>query len=143
MSGPLGVSHLMIFNQTDVGVNLRIARCSRGPTCTFRVNKFSLIADILRSHKRPRAPGTEFNTQPLVSGHPHDSSKAPHQHPTQTLFPPCSAACLEQLRWRSTTSEVPRDCVPKSVPADSSAEHASFSSSSSGAFVVQRSDRDH
>lgn len=66
MSGPLGVSHLMIFNQTDAGVNLRIARCPRGPTCTFRVNKFALNNDILRSQKRPRAPGTEFNTQPLL-----------------------------------------------------------------------------
>lgn len=68
MSGPLGVSHLMIFNQTDNGVNLRVARCPRGPTCTFRVNKFALMSDVLGSQKRPRAPGGEFATPPLVSG---------------------------------------------------------------------------
>lgn len=67
MSGPLGVSHMIILNQTDHGVNMRVARCPRGPTCTFRVNKFALMADVLRSQKRPRAPGGEFVTPPLVS----------------------------------------------------------------------------
>ncbi|PWN27965.1 Brix-domain-containing protein [Jaminaea rosea] len=66
MAGPLGVSHLMVFNQTDAGVNLRIARCPRGPTCTFRVNKFALTNDIIHSQRRPRAPGGEYNTQPLL-----------------------------------------------------------------------------
>jgi hypothetical protein len=68
MSGPLGVSHMVIFNQTDAGINMRVARCPRGPTCTFRVNKFALMNDVLRSQKRPRAPGGEFGTPPLVSG---------------------------------------------------------------------------
>ncbi|PWN20538.1 Brix-domain-containing protein [Microstroma glucosiphilum] len=66
MSGPLGVSHMVIFNQTDAGINMRVARCPRGPTCTFRVNKFALMNDVLRSQKRPRAPGGEFGTPPLL-----------------------------------------------------------------------------
>ncbi|CAO1624818.1 unnamed protein product [Sympodiomycopsis kandeliae] len=66
MSGPLGVSHMMIFNQTEAGINLRVARCPRGPTCTFRVNKFALMSDVLKSQKRPRAPGGEFATPPLL-----------------------------------------------------------------------------
>jgi len=67
MAGPLGVSHLLAFNQTDAGINLRIARCPRGPTVTFRVNKFAGMRDVLKSERRPRAPGKEFGTPPLVS----------------------------------------------------------------------------
>ena len=38
MAGPIGVTHLLIFGQTDAGTNLRILRAPRGPTLTFRVN---------------------------------------------------------------------------------------------------------
>lgn len=67
MAGPLGVSHLLVFNQTDAGINLRIARAPRGPTVTFRVNKFAGIRDVMKAERRPRAPGKEFGTPPLVS----------------------------------------------------------------------------
>lgn len=67
MAGPLGVSHMIIFGQTDAGTNMRIARCPRGPTVTFRVNKYALTRDVLGAARRPRAPGKEFGTPPLVS----------------------------------------------------------------------------
>ncbi|PWN49660.1 Brix-domain-containing protein [Violaceomyces palustris] len=66
MAGPLGVTHMMIFGQTEAGTNLRIARCPRGPTVTFRVNKYALTRDILAAARRPRAPGNEFTTPPLL-----------------------------------------------------------------------------
>ena len=47
MAGPLGVSHMLIFNQSDAGINMRVLRCPRGPTVTFRVNKYSLASDIM------------------------------------------------------------------------------------------------
>lgn len=68
MAGPLGVSHMLIFNQTDAGINMRVLRCPRGPTVTFRVNKYALVSDIMHSSRRPSAPGSEFTTPPLVSG---------------------------------------------------------------------------
>ena len=66
MAGPLGVSHMLIFNQSDAGINMRVLRCPRGPTVTFRVNKYSLVSDIMHSSRRPIAPGTEFTTPPLL-----------------------------------------------------------------------------
>ena len=67
MTGPLGVTHILIFTQTETGTNLRIARCQRGPTLCFRVTKYALISDVLYEQKHAKSPGTEYLTSPLVS----------------------------------------------------------------------------
>lgn len=66
MAGPLGVSHMLIFHQTATGINMRILRAPRGPTVTFRVNKFALTGDIIRSSRRPAAIGNEYTTPPML-----------------------------------------------------------------------------
>ena len=66
MAGPLGVTHMLIFNQTAAGINMRILRAPRGPTVTFRVNKFALTGDIMHSARRPTTPGSEFLTPPML-----------------------------------------------------------------------------
>lgn len=66
MAGPIGVTHLLIFGQTDAGTNLRILRAPRGPTLTFRVNKYALSKDVQASSRRPSPPGSEFVTPPLL-----------------------------------------------------------------------------
>lgn len=66
MAGPIGVTHLLIFSQTDAGTNLRILRAPRGPTLTFRVNKYALSKDVQASSRRPTPPGSEFATPPLL-----------------------------------------------------------------------------
>ncbi|KAK0542538.1 rRNA-binding ribosome biosynthesis protein [Tilletia horrida] len=73
MCGPLGVSHLLVFGQTKVGsyggggnINLRIMRAPRGPTLTFRINKYALAADLARARKRPHSVGAEYQTPPLL-----------------------------------------------------------------------------
>ncbi|KAJ1917731.1 rRNA-binding ribosome biosynthesis protein [Mycoemilia scoparia] len=66
VAGPLGVSHFMMFSQTDVGTNLRIARLPRGPTLTFRVQKYSLTKDCLALQKNPRRSGAEQKIAPLL-----------------------------------------------------------------------------
>ena len=94
ISGTLGVSHMMVLNQpgmqrkgkakevapssvvpdatgpsaaNDSGrVNLRIATLPRGPTITFRVNKYALRKDILHAQKRPPTRSNEFLTPPLL-----------------------------------------------------------------------------
>lgn len=93
ISGTLGVSHMMVLNQPgmqrknkakevapasvvpDAGpsaandsgrVNLRIATLPRGPTITFRVNKYALRKDILHAQKRPPTRSNEFLTPPLL-----------------------------------------------------------------------------
>lgn len=66
MAGPLGVTHFLIFSRTDTGTNLRIARGPRGPTLSFRVHTFSLIRDIMTAQARPKSPGAEYLTSPLL-----------------------------------------------------------------------------
>lgn len=82
MCGPLGVSHMLLFSQKSAkdakggsrsseavgNINLRIARTPRGPTVTFRINKFALCRDVAKAQRRMRATGGEYNTAPLVSG---------------------------------------------------------------------------
>lgn len=81
MCGPLNVSHLLLFSQKSArdtkgasggseavgNINLRIAKAPRGPTVTFRVNKFALCRDVAKAQRRARAIGGEYNTAPLVS----------------------------------------------------------------------------
>ncbi|GHJ85819.1 hypothetical protein NliqN6_2221 [Naganishia liquefaciens] len=69
MAGPLGVTHMMIFTLTEAAnVHLRIARIPAGPTLTFRVERYSLMKDLINSSMRNlgKAPGGEYRTPPLL-----------------------------------------------------------------------------
>lgn len=67
MSGPLGITHLLLFSRSERGnVNLRVALSPKGPTLNFRVEKYSLAKDIQKTQRRPRGVGKEFTTPPLV-----------------------------------------------------------------------------
>lgn len=61
MCGPLGVSHLFIFTQSERtgNVSLKIARTPQGPTITFQVENYSLDKDIKRFLKRPKSMNKE------------------------------------------------------------------------------------
>lgn len=68
MAGPLGITHLMLFSRSESGnTNMRLAITPRGPTLHFRVDKYSLCKDIMKSMKRPKSGGAEYLTSPLVS----------------------------------------------------------------------------
>jgi ribosome biogenesis protein SSF1/2 len=67
MTGPLGVTHLLLFSRSDSGnTNLRIATTPRGPTLHFRVENYSLCKDVRRAQRHPKGGGKEFITPPLV-----------------------------------------------------------------------------
>jgi len=66
LAGPFGVTHLVLFRQTDAGTNVRLARMPRGPTLQFRVEKYTLAHDVLAAQKKQRATGAEFKTAPLL-----------------------------------------------------------------------------
>lgn len=80
MSGPLGVTHMLVLAQSannqnaaeddkedpTSNVNLRITRLPRGPTLGFKVLRYALVRDILAATRRPRSPGKEFATEPIV-----------------------------------------------------------------------------
>lgn len=61
MCGPLGVSHLFIFTQSEKtgNVSLKIARTPHGPTITFQVADYSLDKDIRKFMKRPKSLNKE------------------------------------------------------------------------------------
>ncbi|AGO09951.1 AaceriAAL040Wp [[Ashbya] aceris (nom. inval.)] len=61
MCGPLGVSHLFIFTQSEKtgNVSLKVARTPQGPTVTFQVLDYSLGKDIKRFLKRPKTLGKD------------------------------------------------------------------------------------
>ncbi|KAK7964129.1 Brix domain-containing protein [Apiospora saccharicola] len=60
MTGPLGVTHLLLFSKSDSGnTNLRVALAPRGPTLHFRVDKYSLCKDVRRAQRHPRGGGKE------------------------------------------------------------------------------------
>lgn len=71
MAGPLGVSDLFIFNQSEEtgNISLRLGKLPRGPTLQFRINSYSLMKDVARILKRPKSAGKdskEFLTPPLL-----------------------------------------------------------------------------
>ncbi|KAI8827085.1 Brix domain-containing protein [Fimicolochytrium jonesii] len=66
VASQLSVTHLLLFSRTAAGVNLRIGRLPRGPTLTFRVTSYGLSTDVLALQNRPKSPGFEFKTAPLV-----------------------------------------------------------------------------
>lgn len=67
MTGPLGVSHLLLFSRSENGnTNLRLAVTPRGPTLSFRVDNYSLCKDLIKSMKRHKSSKADYMTSPLV-----------------------------------------------------------------------------
>lgn len=71
MAGPLGVSDLFVFNQSEEtgNISLRVGKMPRGPTLQFRINNYSLIRDVCKVLKRPKSVGRdapEFLNPPLL-----------------------------------------------------------------------------
>jgi len=66
IAGQLNITHFLMFSKKEAGVNLRIARLPRGPTCHFRVLSYSLTKDVMALQKKPKSPVSAFLTPPLV-----------------------------------------------------------------------------
>ncbi|MCO5569050.1 hypothetical protein L7F22_022756 [Adiantum nelumboides] len=85
VAGPLGVTHFLLISHTEKAAYLRVARCPRGPTLTFKIQSYALDADIARAQLRPRAPAGIFKNSPLVvlAGF---GSEGEHLKVTTTMF---------------------------------------------------------
>jgi ribosome biogenesis protein SSF1/2 len=66
MAPALQVTHLLAFTLTPIAPSLRIIRLSAGPTLSFRVERYSLVKDVLNTSKRARSIGMEYLSPPLV-----------------------------------------------------------------------------
>lgn len=104
MCGPLGVTHLFIFTQSQKTghVSLKIARAPKGPTLTFRVLEYSLVKDVRSVFKSPKLLGKEDVINPpllILNGFNlknEDQSKLDVEKLTvsmfQNMFPPLNPA---------------------------------------------------
>ena len=63
----LHVTHLLAFTLTEVAPSLRVIRLPGGPTLSFRVERYSLVKDMLSSVRRAKSIGLEYLSPPLVS----------------------------------------------------------------------------
>ena len=67
MAGPLGVSHLLLFSRSSTGnTNLRLALTPRGPTLSFRVEKYSLSKDVKKAQKHAQGGEKQYLNPPLL-----------------------------------------------------------------------------
>lgn len=71
MSGPLGVSDLFVFKQSESSgnVSLRLGKMPKGPCLQFKVNSYALMKDVKRILKRPKSVGRDsaaFREPPLL-----------------------------------------------------------------------------
>ena len=66
VAGVLGVSHLLIYSQTESNIVFRIGKYENGPTLHFHVMKFCLARHIRASQKRPHDSSSAYLTSPLV-----------------------------------------------------------------------------
>lgn len=66
VAGLLGVSHIIVFSQTENNIVLRIGRYESGPTLHFHVLNYCLCRHVKASQKRPHDSATAYLTPPLV-----------------------------------------------------------------------------
>jgi ribosome biogenesis protein SSF1/2 len=66
MGPALQVTHLLAFSLTQKSPTLKLVRLPAGPTLSFRLERYSLMKDVLTSRKRKRCIGMEYLTPPLV-----------------------------------------------------------------------------
>ena len=66
MGPALSVSHLLAFTLTPLAPSLRIVKLSDGPTLSFRVERYSLMKDVMNTSRRARSVGMEYLSPPLV-----------------------------------------------------------------------------
>ncbi|GAA94024.1 uncharacterized protein L969DRAFT_92956 [Mixia osmundae IAM 14324] len=117
MSGPLGVSHLIVLSQklddldmpetalagSIANVNLRLSRLPRGPTLSFKVLRYALIRDVLNMSRRPRSPGAEYATEPMLILNNFGGEDKHLQLMTtmfQNLFPPIQVHTMHLTQAR-------------------------------------------
>lgn len=67
MAPTLKVTHLLALTLTDRAPSLRMVRLPVGPTLSFRVERYSLMKDIMKTSRSSRSMGMEYLTAPLVS----------------------------------------------------------------------------
>jgi ribosome biogenesis protein SSF1/2 len=66
IAGPLHVTHLIMFTQSELNDHLKIARLPRGPTVNFNILEYSHRNDVLSVLKRKQTHQKQYLNQPLL-----------------------------------------------------------------------------
>ncbi|EWM27259.1 Brix domain protein [Nannochloropsis gaditana] len=66
VAGHLGLTHILSLSQTPASLSLHIARFPRGPTLTFKVERYCLQHHVRATQKRPYESLSAYQTAPLV-----------------------------------------------------------------------------
>lgn len=48
VAGIFGVTHMIVFSQTDKACYMRIIKNPKGPTITFKIEDYSLAKDVIK-----------------------------------------------------------------------------------------------
>lgn len=54
VAGQFGVTHMMVFSQTDKSCYLRFLKNPKGPTVTFKIEDYSLAKDVIKYMQKKR-----------------------------------------------------------------------------------------
>ncbi|KAK2467053.1 hypothetical protein APHAL10511_001311 [Amanita phalloides] len=102
MAPSLQVTHLLAFTLTELAPSMRLIRLSNGPTLSFRLERYSLMKDVLNTSKRARSMGLEYLSPPLLvlaSFPPSSPTTPPYLNllvkSFQSLFPPLSPHAIK------------------------------------------------
>ncbi|XP_034513636.1 suppressor of SWI4 1 homolog isoform X3 [Ailuropoda melanoleuca] len=90
VAGPLGVTHFLILSKTETNIYFKLMRLPGGPTLTFRINKYTLVRDVISSLRRHRMHEQQFAHPPLLvlnSFGPHGMHVKLMATMFQNLFP--------------------------------------------------------
>ena len=126
IAGPLGVSELFVFNQSEEtgNISLRIGKMPRGPNLQFKINNYSLVKDVKRILKQPKSIGresVEFLEPPLLvmNGFLSKLNEAePHEKLLVTIFQNLFPPIQPQLTKVSSIKRVmmlDRDPITKQI----------------------------
>ena len=65
---------------------MRLSKVPQGPTATYRIEKYSLISDVVNSQTNPRPPGNEYSHPPLMVLNNFSADKSKHSTLITTLW---------------------------------------------------------
>ncbi len=104
VAGMLHVSFFLIVSATDKNSYLRLVRCPRGPTLTFRITGFSLGSDLAATQRKPySASHSIWQSAPMLVLSNFDRSvqhEALSATMLQNLFPTLNVATARLASFR-------------------------------------------
>ena len=87
MAPALHVTHLIAFTLTDIAPSMRIVRLSNGPTLSFRIERYSLVKDIVASSRHAKYLSLiESMSAPLVRPPAYAPALSIKSHATTFFF---------------------------------------------------------